>query len=328
MAPSVNFKSSSCPAKKDGTSDIPGPFAPITSSEITQCAALLRKHTGKEELFFKVIDRKEPPKALVLEHIKAEKEGRPTTPLARLAYANFYHSINCAPPMKYALVNVTNEQVLEIVDLPGHCHGRAEGSTMQLVVPKMLENELVKQELERLKLPSGSTVHVEPWPFGTDGTHWDHLCFQGYFYLRNKSGAQHNYYAHPLDFTCVYDIVLDSVVEVVRIPINEGETERERMGADDQPYAQAPDSEYAPEYQSSFRSDYRPIRVSQPEGPSFEVDGNYIRWQKWDFHLGFNFREGPVIHNLVYDGRPTWYRLSLSEMFVPYGDPQTPFHRV
>ncbi|RMY66586.1 hypothetical protein D0863_08355 [Hortaea werneckii] len=43
--------------------------------------------------------------------------------------------------------------------------------------------------------------------------------------------------------------------------------------------------------------------------------------------VGFNYREGMTIHDVRYDGRPLFYRLSISEMTVPYGDPRTPYHR-
>ncbi len=42
--------------------------------------------------------------------------------------------------------------------------------------------------------------------------------------------------------------------------------------------------------------------------------------------VGFTPREGLVLHELGYDGRPIVYRASLAEMFVPYGDP-APTHR-
>lgn len=43
--------------------------------------------------------------------------------------------------------------------------------------------------------------------------------------------------------------------------------------------------------------------------------------------LGFTPREGAVLHDVRYDGRSVFYRLSLSEMTVPYGDPRPPFQR-
>lgn len=42
---------------------------------------------------------------------------------------------------------------------------------------------------------------------------------------------------------------------------------------------------------------------------------------------GFNHREGMVLHNVKYDNRPLFYRLSLSDMTIPYADPRHPFHK-
>ncbi len=71
--------------------------------------------------------------------------------------------------------------------------------------------------------------------------------------------------------------------------------------------------------------DIKPIEITQPEGPSFEVEGYQVRWQKWAFVVGFNAREGLTLHHLRYrDGdrdRSILYRASLTEMVVPYGDP-------
>jgi primary-amine oxidase len=38
-------------------------------------------------------------------------------------------------------------------------------------------------------------------------------------------------------------------------------------------------------------------------------------------------REGLTLHDITYDGRSAFYRLSLSEMFVPYGDSRAPYPR-
>lgn len=87
-------------------------------------------------------------------------------------------------------------------------------------------------------------------------------------------------------------------------------------------------AEYVPELLSKpMRNDIKPLNVTQPEGPSFQIDGALIQWQKWRFRLGFNPREGATLHDVHYDGRSVLYRLSLSEMTVPYGDPRPPFHR-
>ena len=73
------------------------------------------------------------------------------------------------------------------------------------------------------------------------------------------------------------------------------------------------------------RNDIKPLEINQPEGPSFEVEGHQVRWQKWSFVIGFNAREGLTLHHLRYNDegrdRSILYRASLTEMVVPYGDP-------
>ena len=50
-----------------------------------------------------------------------------------------------------------------------------------------------------------------------------------------------------------------------------------------------------------------------------QVIGNLVQWQKWQFRVGFNYREGVVLHNIGYqDGgslRPILHRMSLAEMY-------------
>ena len=66
------------------------------------------------------------------------------------------------------------------------------------------------------------------------------------------------------------------------------------------------------------------IEITQPDGPSFTVDGWKVQWQKWSMRVGFNPREGITLHEVTYtdrgETRPIIYRASLSEMVVPYGD--------
>ncbi len=82
---------------------------------------------------------------------------------------------------------------------------------------------------------------------------------------------------------------------------------------------------YAASRATRLREDIRPLDILQPQGPSFEVEGNQVAWQKWRFVIGFNAREGLTLHHLRYDDdgreRSVLYRGSLTEMVVPYGDP-------
>ena len=70
----------------------------------------------------------------------------------------------------------------------------------------------------------------------------------------------------------------------------------------------------------------KPIEITQPEGPSFTVDGNLVRWQKWSLRIGFDPYEGLVLHQVTLRRRrprprSILHRASITEMVVPYGDP-------
>jgi primary-amine oxidase len=73
------------------------------------------------------------------------------------------------------------------------------------------------------------------------------------------------------------------------------------------------------------RSGLQPLVVTQPKGPSFQLDGHAVTWQNWHFRIGFGWREGLILHQIGYEQngvvRPIIYRLSQNEIFVPYGIP-------
>ncbi|GAA3589001.1 primary-amine oxidase [Klugiella xanthotipulae] len=81
---------------------------------------------------------------------------------------------------------------------------------------------------------------------------------------------------------------------------------------------------YGPQAQGPARTSLTPIEITQPEGPSFTVDGASVSWENWKFRVGFNGREGLVLTQLTFrDGeedRSVLYRASVPEMVVPYGD--------
>ncbi|CAM5319346.1 primary-amine oxidase [Streptomyces aurantiogriseus] len=115
-------------------------------------------------------------------------------------------------------------------------------------------------------------------------------------------------WAHPVDGVVAYvDLTARTVVEVVDhrdlpVPAESG-------NFDD------------PEVAGEPRSTLKPIEITQPEGPSFALDGNLLTWQNWSLRIGFNEREGLTLHQLAFDDRPIVYRASIAEMVVPYADP-------
>jgi primary-amine oxidase len=79
------------------------------------------------------------------------------------------------------------------------------------------------------------------------------------------------------------------------------------------------------ERQASIRPAPKPVGISAANGWNFVVDGGRFRWGNWSFHLSFDKRVGPVISTVRYRDagleRPVLYRGHVSEMFVPYMDP-------
>ncbi|MEE2778624.1 MAG: tyramine oxidase [Acidobacteriota bacterium] len=84
------------------------------------------------------------------------------------------------------------------------------------------------------------------------------------------------------------------------------------------------DSELDPESIGAQR-EVEPVLFSSPRGSNVAIDGSWVSWQKWSFHLRWDVRAGLIVSMVGYedDGerRSILYQGSLAEIFVPYQDP-------
>jgi primary-amine oxidase len=125
-------------------------------------------------------------------------------------------------------------------------------------------------------------------------------------FVQNRSSD--HCWAHPIDGLVAYvDLIAREVVELIDhedlpIPVEEG-------NFDD------------PEFTGPPRTSLRPIRITQPDGPSFTVDDDVVSWEGWRVRVGFDLREGLVLHQISLQDRPVCYRASIAEMVVPYAHP-------
>lgn len=178
-----------------------------------------------------------------------------------------------------------------------------------------LNHPAVQAEVAKMQLPPGMTVCNDPWIYGTDDPKENRRLFQCYMYVVALDHPQNNHYAHPCKFSPVFDGIKRELVRIDYLPTGSDDVRTET-----QPWKPVEGAQYAHDLlKEPLRQDLKPYIVQQPEGPSFSVQGNAVSWQKWNFRVGFNNREGLVIHNLTYGGRNVFYRLSVSEMTVPYG---------
>ena len=173
------------------------------------------------------------------------------------------------------------------------------------------ENADWNAALVRRGIEDTSLVQIDPWPAGTFGVAHEEgrRIFRCLAYLRDS--PDDNGYARPLEGLMAYvDGGRGEVLEVVDLGVV--------------PFPPQGGS-YYPEHNGPLRADLRPLTITQPEGPSFTVEGNLVRWQKWSMRVGMDPHEGLVLHTIGYeDGggvRPLIYRASVSEMVVPYGHP-------
>ncbi|KAI1618033.1 copper amine oxidase [Exophiala viscosa] len=292
------------------------PLDPITAAEITRAASILREHVRGSKVHFKVVDLIEAPKALVLAWV----DGRVKTVDRK---ARVYYHVEGSQHLGKAQVNITQGRVESAVLLPD-----AQGPVDYLEWEKVHEacntHPMVLEEVSKLNLPAEAKVVNDPWSYGTDDAKERRRLFQCYMYIVLNDDPEANHYSIPAPFAPVFDAHTLELLWIDRLPLGVGAEIDET-----QPWEPVAPVEYSASILGGeyFRKDLKPLLVEQPNGPSFQVQGRNVSWQKWNFQLGWNVREGPVLHNVSYDGRSLFYRVSMSEMTVPYGDPRTPFHR-
>lgn len=279
------------------------PLEPLSAAEIESAVRLLRSldKVTRTTRFVSVM-LKEPPKELV--HFNSSHSAAPRE--ARVILFD-----NDSNSCYEAELSLTNSALLSWRHVPD-------------VQPTMTIDEQIECEQAVLSSPEfqaalkrycgvedSSLVMVDIWSAGNYGSDEDGtrrlarpLCF-----LRRDSTD--NGYARPIEgLRPVVDL---NTMQVLRV---------EEYGTCPLPPEQC---NYSADRVPNQRKDIKPLEIKQPDGPSFDVDGHQVSWQKWRFVVGFNAREGLTIHHLRYrDGlqeRSILYRASLTEMVVPYGDP-------
>ncbi len=211
-----------------------------------------------------------------------------------------------------AYVNVTTN---ELIDVGWQEKGQAPVTMNDVIMiyTFLAENEEWIAALAKRGIQDPSEVHLEPW---ITGVHPPEMptgrIFRAIaFHVKDPNT---NYYAFPIEgLTVLVDVDNGKVV------VND-------TGA--VPVPERP-AEYAADSVGEHRKGLKPLEITQPEGPSFAVNGHVITWQNWHIRISVHPIEGLVLHDVRYkDGgryRTILHRAALSDMVVPYGDP-TPMH--
>ena len=276
------------------------PLEPLAADEVARAVEILKSH-GKvtPTTRFVSVSLKEPPKAAV------HKGDAPP----REAFAVLFD--NAANTAYEAAVSLADGELLGWTARTGVQPTMTIDEQVECEQAVLASSEFKAALKKHYGTDDTSLVMVDIWSAGNYGSEEDRtrrlarpLCF-----LRHD--PTDNGYARPIEgLRPVVDL---NTMKVIRV---------EEYGHWPLPEVTC---NYAADRVPAQRRDIKPLEITQPEGPSFEVDGNQVRWQNWNFVIGFNAREGLTLHHLRYrdDGRDRsiLYRASLTEMVVPYGDP-------
>jgi primary-amine oxidase len=283
------------------------PLDPLSPQEIRAAVALLRsEHEFPHQVRFVEVSLVEPEKQALLAADNVEREVRvvlldPATDalyeasvsLTRQAVTGRRLIPEAKPPI---MPDEYREMLSVLKDDPGY---RAA---------------LARRGVDDLELVSIDAIPAGHW--GNEEDELGRRFVRALSFVRPETGG--SAYARQVDGLIAFvDLNRMEVFRVddhgvVPLPADPGEYRASRLG--------------------QLRTDLRPLELAQPEGPSFEIDGHEVRWQRWRFRLGFTLREGLVLHLVRYeDGdreRSVLHRASYTELAVPYGHPSpTHYHQ-
>jgi primary-amine oxidase len=278
------------------------PLDPLSRAEIQRAVTILRSQRPvPADALFPLVALKEPPKAEVLAYtagtsfrreaalVVLDRAGGRTWEAVVDLRAGSVASMTERPGVQPAITVVEFDEVPEIV--------RA--------------NPEWQAAIRKRGITDFSKVMVDPWAPGVLDPQRESPSVRWVRALAYMKDVNKNGYARPIEGvvavvnmkTRQVDRVIDTGVHP--IPPEIGDLDERAIGR----------QRIAP----------KALIQTQPDGVSFTVRGQEVRWQKWRFRFQVHPREGLVLHTVGYeDGgrvRSVLYRASLSEMLVPYADP-------
>jgi primary-amine oxidase len=282
----------------------PHPLDPLTADEIRQAAAIVSRDRAVGETWrFASIELKEPVKAA------PAKPGREALVVCW----------NRADGQAYrALVSLTSATVATWEHLPGQQPNMTVDEWHEC--DEMLRaHPALRQALARRGITDISMVLTDMWAYGAA------LVPERYRGLRlgwsdvwYRASADGNPYAHHV-------AGLHPVIDLNTMTLLELEDSEDSA---DQPEVRG---EYLPQLTGMPMREVKPLQITQPEGVGFTLDGRLLTWQNWRLRVGFNHREGLVLHQVGFSDagrlRPVAHRLSFAEMIVPYRDTSPDHYR-
>ena len=283
------------------------PLDPLTAAEVSRVAQIVRRDRGTGDSWrFASIELREPAKDLLA---SGQVTGREAVAVGwDRADGQAYR----------AVVSLTGDAVTSWEHLPGRQPNMTVDEWHEC--DHMLrEHPALAKALARRGITDMSRVLTDMWAYGAalvpERYRGLRLGWSDVWYRGSELG---NPYAHHV--TGLHPVVDLNTMTLLELEDSLDEAaEEDVMG------------EYLPRLIPMPLRSVKPLEVSQPSGVDFTLDGRLLRWQDWELRLGFNHREGLVLHQVGFrDGgrlRPVAHRLSFAEMVVPYRDASPDHYR-
>jgi primary-amine oxidase len=281
--------------------EVDHPLDALEEAEILGAAeAVLATGTVSDTAIFQSIEIREPSKDAVLGWEPGDPIPRAATVFVRDAKKSYR-----------TIVDLTAGTVQPLVEIPA-----SEGQ-LGLTINELLDFSYLFEDPAFLAAlaargiddPNPGNVFVTPLTAGSFGLPEESRRIVKAQMYYSEGGSTH-LYGKPIEgLQLIIDLDDQEIVELIDtgvLPL-----------PDDVPNF----DEATIDAKHGLRDELKPIRITQPEGTNFTIDGNVITWQKWKFHVRFERRSGTVISLATYDGRSVLYQGALSEVFVPYQDP-------
>ncbi|WP_215454081.1 primary-amine oxidase [Streptomyces sp. ATCC 21386] len=290
------------------TSPAPHPLAPLTPSEITAARAILAEAGLLTDTSrFAYLGLEEPEKDLLMAHA-------PGDPVDRRVRVMLHDTAGA--PAHDVVLSLTRRTIDSDHPLDAVKDGQLPilEEEFDLIEEIVAADEGWRAALARRGL-DGALVRVAPLSAGVYADEYPEEA--GRRVLRGLAFVQKNpedyAWGNPVDGLVVYVDVLnkavDRIIDLDPVPLPDVSVD------------------FGDPAVTGRRTSQKPIEITQPEGPSFTLDGNLLEWENWSLRIGFDAREGLVLHQIAFhDGdkgrdRPVIHRASIAEMVVPYADP-------
>lgn len=279
------------------------PLTSLTEAEISTAVSVIkREKTLSEMAAFPLIALQEPDKEEVLKFTPGKAFGRK-------AFLVIYE--RSQNKTFEGIVDLTSKTLSSWKEIPS-VQPAIVNSEYELAIQVVKADPRWQKAMRRRGITDFDQVKISSWAPGIlskqEEATGNRFCRSLSYY----KGKGWNYYGSPIE----------GVVATVNLNTGKIASFVDRGNV---PFSQE-NWNYDVKSLGKLLSPLKALKILQPNGASFQIKDNEISWQGWKFRYSMHPRNGLMLYQVTHkDGeniRPVLYRASLSEMVVPYGDPE------